>query len=141
MSREALYDGIGSRRGFVISAALITFLALMAGWVVWSAVQHVRSFNSLFEAPSLREGVVVSSDINRLGQVIAEAEIAGEMTAELAQRFSFAVDVLYVRGEQFTRELEKRIDIASAPAAYTAMQDIIAFSDAQIAADFPDIER
>jgi len=141
MARERVYDAIGSRRGLVLSTTLIAFLALSASWVVYSAVQHVRSFNSLFDTPSLREGFVASNDINRLGQIITEAEIAGEMTPELAERFSFAVDILYVRSEQFTRELQKRINIDPAPAVYTAMQDIITFADAQIAAGFPDIQK
>ena len=141
MSGVRVYDAIGSRRGLIIATALIGFVAVAGAWAVWSAVQHVRSFNSLLETASLREGLIASNDINRLAQIVTEAEIEGEMTPELAKRFSFAADVLYVRSEQFTREVERLGDFRPAPAARQSMQDIVEFSDAQIAAGFPDVDQ
>lgn len=133
-------DVFASRIGIISVVGLLVGVSLGASAYVQSVVTRIEQNHALFKDAQIRNGYVAMSDINRLMLVAQNAAIIDEMTPLLEQDFVDAVDILWVRADNFTMVRNRGGNYESGDASIKSLKRIIEISDAAISTGFLDLQ-
>lgn len=115
---------------------------LVFGWYSFGLVLEgetsVRDVQASLDGPAVRGNAVAITDIYRLQNVLAQGFSDEGLDAASQQDFVQALDILFVRVEHFRNSLDSYPSHPSGSRALTAMNAIIALSDAALADNFSD---
>ncbi|MEM6693097.1 MAG: bifunctional diguanylate cyclase/phosphodiesterase [Pseudomonadota bacterium] len=137
---SSVLDAFASRLGFVVSVGALFLLCVLAGLRVEISIRHLEADHQVFSDRQLRNGFVSMSDIQRVLLVAQEAEAERSFSEQTRADFIEAVDILYVRKDNFQRVLRAGETLASAQAAISALETVIAIADDAIANNFTSTE-
>jgi len=138
---ESLLNALATRLGIIVVVGSMVGACFGLGQYVASVVNHLEANQKVFEDNQIRNGYTAMSDLQRLTEVTKEAVILGGMTPELADRFSKATDILFVRTGSFSRVRATRVHLESSVTAILALEHVVAIADAAIQSNFNDLDQ
>jgi diguanylate cyclase (GGDEF)-like protein len=131
---------LATRPGLSLMMIVLCLVCVGAGFYVERSVRQLEENHQVFRDRQLRNGFVSMSDIQRVLLIAHEASVRGAFTPETGRAFVGAVDMLFVRKENFRRVLRAGDTLASAEQAIRALESVVAIAEASIASDHADID-
>ncbi len=133
-------DAFASRGGLAIAVALLMAICVWAVQTVEQSVSQLERDQRVFTDRQLRNGFVAMSDIQRVLLVAKEAKVAGRFSDAQKADFVEAVDILFVRKDNFERVLKVGDTLVSAESAVAALNALIDIADQAIASNYTDVD-
>jgi diguanylate cyclase (GGDEF)-like protein len=137
---SSVLDAFTSRFGFGLAVSGLVLTCIFAALSVESSIRQLEEDQEIFRDRQMRNGFVSMSDIQRLLLVVKEAEAQGGFSAELRTEFVQAVDILFVRKDNFRRVLRAGDTLASAETAIRSLEGIVDIADRAMADNFADVQ-
>lgn len=131
-------DAFATRTGFWIAILGLVLTSAWAGRVVEQSVQQLERDKQVFSDRQLRNGFVSMSDIKRVLLIVQSAAERDQFTTGARLEFEQALDILFVRTDNFRRVLRAGETLASAEKAIAALDSIVRISDAALAEGLTD---
>ena len=135
-----LLNSLATRRVTWLSMLLLSLSCVFTWLFMENAIRSLERNHKIFNDRQLRNGFQSMSDVQRVLQDVQSAIKQGGFTPEIAEEFSTAVDILYVRKENFRRVLEAGEPLESAGSAIEGLERMVTIADAHIAAGLEDPE-
>lgn len=122
-----------------VSIGLLIAVCMGAAYYVQTIIVQLERNHEVFKDAQLRNGYVGMSDVQRVTLILQRAVVLGGMTDEMKASFKDAVDVLYVRADNFEIQMEKGDGLESGRQSIAALRAVVDLADEAIANDFPDV--
>ncbi|MEO0990278.1 MAG: GGDEF domain-containing protein, partial [Pseudomonadota bacterium] len=92
---------------FVAILCLTLFVAMITSWALLKSSEEIRQNAKLLRVETYRNGIVALSDILRISTLVKSISSKGTATPQELQDLETALDILYVRTDNFrNRQLE-----------------------------------
>jgi diguanylate cyclase (GGDEF)-like protein len=137
--REDILDAIATRLGLSLIVGLLLAVCVAAGVYLQSVLVKVQENHATFNDSQVRNGYVAMSDLQRLLLVAQTAAHGGAMTDALAANFASAADIVYVRIDNFQRQMSDQNEMTSGKNAISALLDVIDIADAYTVSGYQDV--
>lgn len=131
-----ILDALATRIGILVSVGMLLLICLGTGTYLQNVVSNLEETLVAFEDQEIRNGYVAMSDVQRLILVALEAEVAGEMTGDLAIEFKAATDILFVRSNHFRQLDDDNVVSPSKKSSLASLDQIINLADHAIASNY-----
>lgn len=135
-----LLDGFATRRALGLSVLLLFVGCLSVVVYIEKAVRSLEINREVFNDRQLRNGFVSMSDVQRVLYVAQDAVTEGGFSEENTTEFTDAVDILFVRKDNFRRVLEAGAPLGTAEAAIASLENIVSIADRHIADGLTDTD-
>ncbi len=137
---DGFLDVLAARVGISTALAVLVSICVGAGFYIQTVVTQLEENHSVFRDTQVRNGYVGMSDVQRLILIVQSAVVIGEMTEALKDDFKNATDILYVRADNFERQMAKSDGLQTGVRSVAALRDIVDIADAAIKDDFSNVQ-